>query len=71
VIVEFSAAPIRGCANFFMLRGLRSELDKNLIEHVEGTNRKSRDFLIVVVESRSKPSSRSKEPVVTECTIYR
>lgn len=68
---DFSAAPYADTLNFFMLGELCSELDKNLIEQVEGSNRESRDFLIVVVEDRSKPSSRSKEPVVSECTIYR
>jgi hypothetical protein len=36
VMVDFQSCAIRGCANFFMLGGLRAELDKNLIEQVEG-----------------------------------
>jgi hypothetical protein len=31
-----SVLAMRGCAKFFMPGGLRSELDKNLIEQVEG-----------------------------------
>jgi hypothetical protein len=70
-LFDFSAAPYADTLNFFMLGELCSELDKNLIERVEGQSSEIQGFLIVVVEGRSEPSSRSKEPVVSECTIYR
>ena len=43
-IVDFSAALIHGCANFFMLGRLHSELVKNLIDQVEGQESEIQGF---------------------------
>jgi hypothetical protein len=43
-LFDFSAAPYADTLNFFMLGGLCSELDKNLIERIEGQSSEIQGF---------------------------